>query len=54
MQQLSKFIASEDGATSIEYGMIGGLISIVIIGALHTIGPILTGMFFGPITAALG
>jgi pilus assembly protein Flp/PilA len=33
-----KFIRDESGATAIEYGLIAALISVVIIGALSTIG----------------
>ena len=33
-----KFIANEDGATAIEYGLIAALIAVVIITALTTIG----------------
>ena len=32
------FIRNEDGATAIEYGLIAALISVVIVGALTTIG----------------
>jgi pilus assembly protein Flp/PilA len=35
---LNKFIANEDGATAIEYGLIAALIAVVIIGVLGTIG----------------
>jgi pilus assembly protein Flp/PilA len=35
---LKKFIANEDGATAIEYGLIAALISVVVIGVLTTIG----------------
>jgi pilus assembly protein Flp/PilA len=33
-----KFIANQDGATAIEYGLIAALIAVVIIGALTTVG----------------
>jgi len=33
-----KFLANEDGATAIEYGLIAALISVVIIGVLTTVG----------------
>ena len=33
-----QFIANQDGATAIEYGLIAALISVVIIGALTTVG----------------
>ena len=38
----SRFIKHESGATAIEYGLIAALISVVIVGALSTIGTNLT------------
>ncbi len=38
MQKLIAFIKNESGATAIEYGLIAGLISVVIIGAVTTAG----------------
>jgi pilus assembly protein Flp/PilA len=35
---LKNFIANEDGATAIEYGLIAALIAVVVIGVLTTIG----------------
>ena len=35
---LKTFLADENGATAIEYGMIAALIAVVVIGALTTIG----------------
>ncbi|MCB1423780.1 MAG: Flp family type IVb pilin [Nitratireductor sp.] len=35
---LKKFLKNEDAATSIEYAMIGGLISIAIVGGATAIG----------------
>jgi pilus assembly protein Flp/PilA len=35
---LTKFLQEEDGATAIEYGLIAGLIAVVIIVALTSIG----------------
>jgi pilus assembly protein Flp/PilA len=37
-----KFVADQNGATAIEYGLIAALISVVIIGALTTVGSNLT------------
>jgi pilus assembly protein Flp/PilA len=34
----SRFAADQSGATAIEYGLIAGLISVVIIGAVTTLG----------------
>ena len=38
MQMLKKFLRDESGATAIEYGLIAALISVVIIGAVTTVG----------------
>lgn len=38
MQLLKDFIKDESGATAVEYGLIAGLIAVVIIGALTTLG----------------
>ncbi|PWE16886.1 Flp family type IVb pilin [Marinicauda salina] len=40
---MSAFLADESGATAIEYGLIAGIISIVIISATTSIGGTLTG-----------
>jgi pilus assembly protein Flp/PilA len=34
----ARFAADQSGATAIEYGLIAGLISVVIIGAVTTLG----------------
>ena len=38
MQLFRKFINNESGSTAIEYGLIAGLISVVIIGAVTAVG----------------
>ena len=38
MNAIKRFAADESGATAIEYGLIAGLISVVIIGVLSQIG----------------
>jgi len=38
MTFFTRFIRDESGATAIEYGLIAALISVVIVGALTTIG----------------
>jgi pilus assembly protein Flp/PilA len=43
--KIGKFVAAEDGATAIEYGLIAALIAVVIIGVLGTIGTNLTAKF---------
>jgi pilus assembly protein Flp/PilA len=45
MKQLTKMLRDERGATAIEYGLIAGLISVVIIGAITTLGTNLSGVF---------
>ena len=49
---LKKFIANEDGATAIEYGLIAALISVVIITALTTVGSNLNTKF-GSVASSL-
>ena len=41
----SRFVADQSGATAIEYGLIAGLISVVIIGTVTTIGTKLNAKF---------
>jgi len=36
--KFKEFVANQSGATAIEYGLIAALISVVIIGALTTVG----------------
>lgn len=36
--KFSEFVSDESGATAIEYGLIAGLVSVVIIVALQTLG----------------
>ena len=48
---LHSFVADESGATAIEYGLIAGLISVVIISALKGIGTKLNGKFANVSTA---
>ncbi|HEX5279028.1 MAG TPA: Flp family type IVb pilin [Micropepsaceae bacterium] len=42
---VKKLVKDESGATAIEYGLIAGLISVVIITAVTTVGTNLTGKF---------
>ena len=42
---MRKFLNDESGATAIEYGLIAALISVVIIGAVTTIGTKLLSTF---------
>ena len=41
----ARFAADQSGATAIEYGLIAGLISVVIIGAVTSVGTSLTSRF---------
>ena len=45
MQILKRFLASEDGVTSIEYALIASLIAIVIIAAVQGLGTQLSTVF---------
>jgi pilus assembly protein Flp/PilA len=42
---LSRFIRNDSGATAIEYGLIAGLIAVVIVTAVTTVGGKLTNTF---------
>jgi pilus assembly protein Flp/PilA len=41
----SRFAADESGATAIEYGLIAGLIAVVIISAVQTLGTRISAKF---------
>ena len=41
----ARFVKDESGATAIEYGLIAGLVSVVIVTALVLLGPKLQGVF---------
>ncbi|HEY0297369.1 MAG TPA: Flp family type IVb pilin [Bordetella sp.] len=45
LTQVKNFWNDESGATAIEYGLIAGLIAVVIIGALTVLGTSLTDLF---------
>lgn len=45
MNIFARFAQDESGATAIEYGLIAALISVVIIGAVTTLGGTLNGVF---------
>ena len=45
MPIFKQFLSREDGATAIEYGLIAGLIAVVIIGAVTLVGGSLTATF---------
>ena len=48
---IARFAKDQSGATAIEYGLIAGLISVVILGALSAIGTKLNGKFSNISTA---
>lgn len=54
MRIFAKFLSERDGAVSLEYAMIGALLSIMIIAGAGSIGNIVSTMFLGPIAGALG
>ena len=45
MNMIKQYLSREEGATAIEYGLIAGLIAVVIIGAVQLVGTNLTGTF---------
>ncbi|MDX2027406.1 MAG: Flp family type IVb pilin [Alphaproteobacteria bacterium] len=45
MQNITRFLTEEKGATAIEYGLIASLIAVAIVGVLVTLGPALSGIF---------
>ena len=42
---IARFLKNEDGATAIEYGLIAGLIGVVIITAVTSVGTKVSGQF---------
>jgi Flp pilus assembly pilin Flp len=53
MRRLVTCLPADGGATAIEYALIAGLISIVIIAACTSIGQMISALFLGPIANAL-
>ena len=45
IKQINKFLREEEGASAVEYGLIVGLIAVVIVGVLTTTGGSLTTLF---------
>ena len=52
-RDVSGMLAERCGATAIEYSLIAGLISIIIVASLAAIGTTISANFFGPIVGAL-
>ncbi len=48
-----KRAAAQDGATAIEYALVAGLVSILIITAVTTIGTDVRDLFLGPVANTL-
>lgn len=51
---VTAFVKDEEGVTAIEYGLIAGLIAVVIIGAVTTVGSDLNKVFKKVATALAG
>ncbi len=45
MQALSRFVGDEGGATSLEYGLIAGLVSVAILSAVVMLGDSVSSIF---------
>jgi pilus assembly protein Flp/PilA len=52
MKLIQKFVRNDSGATAIEYGLIAGILAVIIIAAITAVGGGLTASF-GNITTAL-
>lgn len=50
---LNRFVKNDEGAALVEYGLLVGLIAVVCIAAVQTLGVTING-FFGTINATLG
>ena len=54
MRKLTKFFRDDErGATAIEYAIIAGLLSILIVTGVSAVGTAIVGNFYGPIGGAL-
>ena len=54
VDRLPPFVTDESGVTAIEYALMAGLISVVIIGAVATVGTTINVLFFTAVAGALG
>ena len=50
---MRQFALQESGATAIEYALVAGLVSILIITGVSTIGTTVSTLFLGPIATGL-
>jgi pilus assembly protein Flp/PilA len=53
MNLIQRFVRDERAATSIEYALIGCVVSVVMVAALLTVGQELQAKFYGPIASNL-
>ena len=53
MRQIRRFLSDLSGATAIEYCLIGGLISVIAVVAITSIGMKLQTKYFGGVIAGL-
>jgi len=51
---MKNFARDQRGATAIEYGLIAGLIAVVIITAVTSVGTTVSSVLYGKIATALG
>jgi pilus assembly protein Flp/PilA len=50
---VKRFAANESGATAIEYALVAGLVSVLIVTAVSTVGTNVRDLLLGPAAAAL-
>lgn len=53
MNLIRRFIRDERAATSIEYALIGCVVSVAIVAAVRAVGVALQNKFYGPISSNL-
>ena len=53
MRRLTKFLRDDEGAVSLEYALIGAMLSIMIAAGADSIGSSIKNLFFGPVGNAL-
>jgi pilus assembly protein Flp/PilA len=50
MRLIQQFLRDDRATTAIEYALIAALISVVIVGAVRSVGSAIQAKFYGPIT----